>query len=813
MRGVTRKSTFVGRQLRVGFAALTTVAMVAGTLAVSSAPVTAVDAPCGTGGVYSESGGVATCTYTATGEDTFTVPAGVTQVTVSAIGAAGGDGLERTPPNAVAGMGGLGASVLATVNVTGIVTLYAEVGSAGSRGPVATAIPCSGGAGGSNGGGAGGEARCFSIGGGGGGGASDVRTTPAATSVLTGVASTDPRLVVAGGGGGGASGNGDQDPSNGGNAGSSAISGAGAGGSMSGINCDIGAGGAGGTGAGGGAAGAVDGSCLHDDEGLGGNGGPGVGGVGGNGDSESTAGPGGGGGGFIGGGGGSAASGVFAGHATGGGAGSSFGPAGATILTTASEPWISISWTVPSQPQTISFTAPATSFVGGGYTPSATATSGLPVTFTLDASSTGCSLSAGLVSFTAVGTCVVNANQAGSAGYDPAPQVQGSTVISLNPQTISSFTAPATGVVGGGYTPSGTASSGLPVTFTLDGTSTGCSLSGGVVSFTAAGTCVVNANQAGNATYAPAPQVQRSTVIGQSSQAVVFTSSAPSEASVGGPTYTPTAVANPGARPATITVDSSSAGVCSISSGVVSFQAPGTCTLNANHAGDATYSAAAQVQHSFSVYDAPSFVQASPPLTASKATPYGYTFQASGTPAPTYSLSGVPAWLSIDSTTGVVSGAPPNGTTFTYSVVATNPAGAATAGPFTVTVTSPPPASTKADLSVSVSCPSSAKVGATTSCKVTVKNSGPATAKNVWVGLALPYSLKLVSTSSGQSWWHNVVTWKTSSLSSRASKTFTVTFKPVFTGRSTLIAGTASSNPDPKWSNNATAKSITIKKK
>jgi uncharacterized repeat protein (TIGR01451 family) len=280
-------------------------------------------------------------------------------------------------------------------------------------------------------------------------------------------------------------------------------------------------------------------------------------------------------------------------------------------------------------------------------------------------------------------------------------------------------------VVGGGYSPSAKASSGLPVTFTLDGTSTGCSLSGGVVSFTGVGTCVVNANQAGDATYAPAPQEQRSSVVN----------------------------------------------------------------------------------------DAPSFVQASPPLTASKGTPYGYTFQASGTPAPTYSLSGGPSWLSIDSTTGVVSGTPPNGTTFTYSVVATSSAGSATAGPFTVAVTSPPPASTRADVSVSLSCPRSAKVGVTTSCKVTVKNSGPATAKNVWVALALPYSLRLVSTSSGQSWWHNVVTWKTSSLSSRASKTFTVTFKPLFSGRSTLIAGTASSNPDPKWSNNATAKSITINRR
>ena len=52
---------------------------------------------------------------------------------------------------------------------------------------------------------------------------------------------------------------------------------------------------------------------------------------------------------------------------------------------------------------------------------------------------------------------------------------------------------------GATYTPTATATSGLAVTITLDGTSTGCTLNAGVVGFTAGGTCVVDANQAGNA--------------------------------------------------------------------------------------------------------------------------------------------------------------------------------------------------------------------------------------------------------------------------------------------------------------------------
>ena len=48
------------------------------------------------------------------------------------------------------------------------------------------------------------------------------------------------------------------------------------------------------------------------------------------------------------------------------------------------------------------------------------------------------------------------------------------------------------------------------MTITLDGTSTGCTLNAGVISFTAGGTCVVDANQAGNANWnaaAPGPAV------------------------------------------------------------------------------------------------------------------------------------------------------------------------------------------------------------------------------------------------------------------------------------------------------------------
>lgn len=75
-------------------------------------------------------------------------------------------------------------------------------------------------------------------------------------------------------------------------------------------------------------------------------------------------------------------------------------------------------------PYGISFHPPAVGYVGKHYTPTASASSNLPVSFALDASSTGCSFTGGVVYFDSVGSCVINADQAGDATHPPAPQVR-----------------------------------------------------------------------------------------------------------------------------------------------------------------------------------------------------------------------------------------------------------------------------------------------------------------------------------------------------------------------------------------------------
>ena len=158
--------------------------------------------------------------YSYTGvEQTYTVPAGVTAVTITAVGAPGGSGPRNTntTPTPGAYPGGDGASVTATVAVTPGETLYVEVGGPGgstdcSLDPVVS--PAFNGGGGNG---------C----GGGGGGASDVRTCSISTCSLS---SADTRLVVAGGGGGGGGAAHGCVGGAGGQAGDTAVTGAGAGG-------------------------------------------------------------------------------------------------------------------------------------------------------------------------------------------------------------------------------------------------------------------------------------------------------------------------------------------------------------------------------------------------------------------------------------------------------------------------------------------------------------------------------------------------------------------------------------------------------
>ena len=134
------------------------------------------------------------------------------------------------------------------------------------------------------------------------------------------------------------------------------------------------------------------------------------------------------------------------------------------------------------------------------------------------------------MSFQTAGTCKVDFNQAGNGTYNAATQVQQSFTVGKGAQTITpTSTAPASASVGGPtYTPTATASSGLTVAITIDATSSSvCSITAGAVSYLASGTCTIDFNQAGNANYNAAPQVQQAIPVGLTPQTITITSTAP----------------------------------------------------------------------------------------------------------------------------------------------------------------------------------------------------------------------------------------------------------------------------------------------
>ncbi len=259
--------------------------------------------------------------------------------------------------------------------------------------------------------------------------------------------------------------------------------------------------------------------------------------------------------------------------------------------------------------QAIGFTssAPTSATVGGAsYEPTATGgASGNLVTFVIDGSSSSvCSLSGATVTFKAVGTCTIDANQAGDSNYNAAPEVKQSFAVGKGAQVITfTSTAPTAATVGGtSYAVSAAASSALPVAFTIEPSSSSmCSISGSTVSFVGAGTCTIDANQGGDSNYNAAPEVKQSFAVGKGSQVITFVSTAPSAATVGGASYEVTGTGGASGEPVTFVTDESSSSVCSLSGATVTFKAVGTCTIDANQAGNSNYNAAPEAKQGFAV--------------------------------------------------------------------------------------------------------------------------------------------------------------------------------------------------------------------
>jgi phospholipase C/sugar lactone lactonase YvrE len=248
----------------------------------------------------------------------------------------------------------------------------------------------------------------------------------------------------------------------------------------------------------------------------------------------------------------------------------------------------SVTIQVTQASQTITFpTIPSQTYGAGSIALGATASSGLPVSYTLI--SGPAVINGGTLMSTGAGSVTVQASQAGNINYAAAAPLSQTFTVNPGSQTIA-FTqgAPSVAPYDGSFTVAATASSGLPVALSGSGT---CTNVGGIFTMTnSTGTCSVTASQPGNSDYLAASQVVETTNATKATPTTTFTgapASAPYES-----TFSVSATSNSGATPS-ITASSP----CSIKSSVVTMTSgTGSCTLTANWPANTYYLAASLTQ-------------------------------------------------------------------------------------------------------------------------------------------------------------------------------------------------------------------------
>lgn len=173
----------------------------------------------------------------------------------------------------------------------------------------------------------------------------------------------------------------------------------------------------------------------------------------------------------------------------------------------------------PKQSQTITFPALTDKTFGDApFTLAGAASSGLPVSFAILSGSA--TTSNNVFTITGAGTIVVRASQFGNESFNAALDVTNSFNVAKADQGIT-FTLLSDKLVSDEpFAMNATASSGLPVTFSI--ISGPATVTSNVVTLTGAGTVFVRALQPGNSNYNSAPEVERSFVVTKLPQFITF---------------------------------------------------------------------------------------------------------------------------------------------------------------------------------------------------------------------------------------------------------------------------------------------------
>ncbi|WP_312237991.1 autotransporter domain-containing protein [Stenotrophomonas sp.] len=335
----------------------------------------------------------------------------------------------------------------------------------------------------------------------------------------------------------------------------------------------------------------------------------------------------------------------------------------------------------PKAAQTISFGNPGTQNFGTSPTLTASSSAGLLVRFSSATTGVCTITSGGTLTFITGGTCSIDANQDGNASVAAAPQVsQTFSVAAVVPgtptigtatagdsQATVTFTAPASN--GGApitvYTvtasPGGITATGIGSPIILTGLSNGTAY---VFTVTATNSAGTGAASGASMSITPA-----------AAQVITFANPG---AQNFGTTPTLSATSSSGLAP---TFTSTTTGVCTITSGgMLTFISAGTCSIQANQAGDGGYLPASTVTQAFQVNAvapaAPGIGTATPSGTGEIEVSFTAPASNGGSAITGYTVTATPGGITATGTgspvrvTGLTVGQ-----SYTFTVTATNSAG------------------------------------------------------------------------------------------------------------------------------------------
>ena len=267
--------------------------------------------------------------------------------------------------------------------------------------------------------------------------------------------------------------------------------------------------------------------------------------------------------------------------------------------------------------------SPATAAYNTSFTVAATATSGLPVTYTSTAPLSNVN---GLYTMNSgIGTGVVKYNQAGDDNYNAAPEVTANVDAAKLDQTITIVTpSPATAVYNTSFTVAAISSSGLPVAYTstapLGNVGALYTMNSGT------GTGVVRYNQTGDDNYNAAPEVTASVDAVKADQSITVVTPSPATAAYN-TSFTVAATATSGLPVAyTSTAPLGNVGALyTMNSGI------GTGVVKYNQAGDDNYNAAPEVTANVDAVKADQSITVVTPSPATAAYNTSFTVAATAT--------------------------------------------------------------------------------------------------------------------------------------------------------------------------------------